>query len=69
MDGWVLYQVIELGNSSIIDENNLVENLQVICYSFSAVILLINALRVSKLKKWLNLFFGVTCLSSVLIES
>jgi magnesium-transporting ATPase (P-type) len=68
INGWVLYQVIELGNSSIIDENDLVENLQVFCYSFSAVILLVNAFRVSKLTKWLNLFFGVTCLSFVLRE-
>jgi hypothetical protein len=26
INGWVLYQVIELGNSSIFDENDLVEN-------------------------------------------
>ncbi|MFT5904916.1 MAG: hypothetical protein ACI9E1_000505 [Cryomorphaceae bacterium] len=68
INGGVLYQVLKLGNSPIIDENNLVENLQVICYLFSAVILLINALRVLKLAKWLNLFFGVTCLSFVLRE-
>jgi hypothetical protein len=67
-NAWVLYEVLHLGNSSIIDENNLLENLQVICYSFSALILFINSLRVSKLNRWLNLFFGVTCLSFVLRE-
>ncbi len=68
LNGWVLYHVLKLGNVSIIDENNLVENLQVICYSFSAVILLIHALKLSNLHRWLNLFFGVTCLSFVLRE-
>lgn len=67
-NGWVFYQLNHLGDYSIIDENNIVENFQVFCYAFSAVILLANALRLVKLNRWLNLFFGVTCFSFVLRE-
>jgi hypothetical protein len=65
---WIVYEVLYIGNTELVEENHFVEQLQVYLYALAAVFLIIKGGVVKHLDRWLYLFFGVTCLSFVFRE-